>query len=86
MQKQTKKTMLLGEGIHQHVLYGSFETNEEVLDYQPVNVEKKSLLKHEHPSGVFGEHNTLEVSPGRWVMGKQVEFNPFTKEIERVWD
>ena len=50
-------------------------------------VTKESLLKHEQPSGEFSnEHQTLKIEKGNWVMGKQVEFNPFNREISRVWD
>ncbi len=77
---------MLGEGIHQHTLYGDFLVEENVSDFSELTVEKDSLLQHEHPNGSFGEHKTLGVEKGEWIMGRQVEFNPFKSEITRVWD
>jgi hypothetical protein len=87
MKKRTKKqTLLLGEGIHQHTLYGTFDIENEMTDFAEVEVIEESLLKHEHPNGSFGEHKTLTIERGNWVMGKQVEYNPFSGKVERVWD
>jgi hypothetical protein len=90
MKRVKKQTLLLGEGIHQHTLYGDFKIaddfNNSTDTYAEVIVDKESLLKHEHPSGSFGEHKTLVVEKGNWVMGKQVEYNPFSQKIDRVWD
>jgi len=85
-QKQKQKhTLLVGEGVHQHTLYGNFKVDEQT-DFTEVNVMEESLLKHEHPNGNFGEHQTLKVETGQWVMGKQVEYNPFNQSITRIWD
>lgn len=83
-----KKVLLLGEGVHQHTLYGSFVMESEKTDnfFTDINVKEDSLLKHEHPNGSFGEHNTLKITKGNWIMGKQVEYNPFDKKVTRVWD
>ena len=52
-----------------------------------VEVTKESLLKHEQPSGAFSnEHQTLKIEKGNWVMGKQVEYNPFERTISQIWD
>lgn len=84
--KSLKKHVLLkGEGPHQHVLYGEF-TIEEKIDYSELTVTKDGVLQHETPSGAFGEHNTLTVEKGTWIMGKQVEYNPFDQTISRIWD
>lgn len=86
MKTKRKFTLLKGEGIHQHTLYGNFSV-EENTDFTDVLVKEDSLLKHEKPNGEFSnEHQTLQVEKGKWVMGKQVEYNPFTQKIERVWD
>ena len=85
MQKKTKHTLLKGEGINQHTLYGDFKIGNEE-DYTNVIVEKESELKHEQPNGKFAEHNGLMIEKGAWVMGKQVEYNPFENTISRVWD
>jgi hypothetical protein len=86
MKKRQKKfTLLKGEGVHQHTLYGDFGIDTTTEDYK-ISVDVDSLLKHEHPNGSFGEHETLTIEKGKWVMGKQVEFNPFDKRISRVWD
>mgnify|MGYP003331428375 CR=1 FL=1 len=85
--KKTKHTLLKGEGVNQHTLYGNFAIDESQSDFTDVLVEKDSLLKHEKPDGSFSnEHRTLLVEKGDWVMGKQVEFNPFDQKITRIWD
>jgi len=85
MKTKKKHTLLKGEGVHQHTLYGDFKIGDET-DFMEVNVTEESLLKHEHPNGNFGEHETLQIEKGDWVMGKQVEFNPFDSKITRIWD
>lgn len=85
--KENKKTLLVGEGIHQHTLYGEFTTEEKITDFAPVKVKKDCVLRHEKPDGRFSnEHKPLKVDKGEWVMGKQVEYNPFDQKISRVWD
>jgi hypothetical protein len=67
-------------------LYGDFQISDE-QDFMTVDVLKDSLLKHEQPNGSFSnEHQTLKIEKGNWVMGKQVEYNPFTQSITQVWD
>lgn len=85
MKSKKKHTLLKGEGVHQHTLYGDFKIGDE-NDFVKLEVVKESLLKHEHPNGSFGEHKTLKIDKGDWSMGKQVEYNPFNKKITRVWD
>ena len=85
MIKKTKHTLLLGEGVHQHTLYGNFRIDES-NDFATLEVVQESELKHEHPNGSFGEHKTLKIVQGDWSMGKQVEYNPFSQEVTRVWD
>lgn len=84
--KMKKHTLLKGEGVNCHTLYGEFLTETEEKDFIKVLVKEDSLLKHETPSGQFAEHNTLQIDKGEWVMGKQVEFSPFDRKINRVWD
>jgi hypothetical protein len=81
-----KQTLLLGEGIHQHTLYGDFTIEKNPTDFAELVVNKDSLLKHEHPNGSKGEHETLIVNKGKYVMGKQVEFNPFENRVTQIWD
>lgn len=84
--KKTKHTLLKGEGINQHTLYGKFSIDETQNDFADVIVAEESHLKHETPNGIFAEHNGLQIEKGNWEMGKQVEYNPFDKKITRVWD
>jgi len=86
MKKMKKQTILVGEGVHQHTLYGNFKSNTEVTDFAEIEVLEETLLKHEKPNGEFAEHKGLKVKQGSWVMGLQVEFNPFTRDTTRVWD
>jgi hypothetical protein len=86
MKKKNKHTLLKGEGTNQHTLYGDFEIGDET-DFMEVEVTKESLLKHEQPNGAFSnEHQTLKIEKGYWVMGKQVEYNPFERTISQIWD
>lgn len=83
---KTKHTLLKGEGANQHTLYGKFSLDEGETDFTEVAVKEDSQLRHEQPDGKFAEHNTLKVGKGDWVMGKQVEYNPFRQSITRIWD
>jgi hypothetical protein len=83
--KKKKHILLRGEGIHQHTLYGDF-TIEESTDFSKLTLSKDGVLKHEQPNGSFGEHKSLLIEKGVWVMGKQVEYNPFKGEVTRIWD
>lgn len=83
--KQKKHILLKGEGVNQHTLYGNFEIDEKT-EFSELSLTSKGVLRHEQPDGSFGEHQPLQIERGKWVMGKQVEYNPFTKTISRVWD
>jgi len=85
MKKTKKHTLLKGEGANQHTLYGDFKVGDSP-DFTEVEVLKESDLRHEQPDGSFGEHQTLRIEKGDWVMGKQVEYNPFNRSISQVWD
>lgn len=84
--KKNKHVILVGEGIHQHVLHGNFKIDVDANEFSTLVVTSQCELKHETPSGSFAEHNTLIIDKGNWVMGKQVEYNPFTREVSMVWD
>lgn len=86
MAKNNKVTLLKGEGAHQHTLYGNFAVKNQNDDFFSIAVKEESDLRHELPNGKFGEHNTLKIDAGNWVMGKQVEYNPFRRELSRVFD
>lgn len=86
MKKSKRELLLAGEGANSHILNGNFEIETDVLDFKKIVVNELSLLNHETPDGLFAEHNTLKIKKGNWVMGKQVEYNPFKQEITRVWD
>ena len=84
--KKQKHTLLKGEGSNQHTLYGEFTINEEST-FATLEVTKDSVLKHEQPDGSFSnEHQALKIDKGNWVMGKQVEYNPFSRSVSQVWD
>ena len=90
--KKEKKILLKGEGMHQHALVGIFDKEGIFLngydkDESPsLIVSETCMLVHEKPDGTSGEHKTLEVEAGKYQMGAQVEYNPFTGEITGVWD
>lgn len=85
MKKKKKHTLLKGEGANQHTLYGNFEIDENT-EFTNLKVTKDGILKHEEPNGSFAEHNALQIEQGNWVMGRQVEYNPFKNEVTRIWD
>jgi hypothetical protein len=85
MKKLKKHTLLKGEGANQHTLYGEFTISDEV-DFAKLTLTKDSVLRHEQPSGEFAEHKALSIDTGKWVMGKQVEYNPFNQQVSRIWD
>lgn len=84
--KKTKKVILKGESTNQHTVYGPILMEDNHSDFADISVLENSELKHEQPDGSFGEHNTLQVKKGEYVMGKQVEYNPFDREITQIWD
>jgi hypothetical protein len=87
MATHKRKTILVGEGVHYHALVGKFEMDNEVIDYTPIKVKEDSLLQHEKTQGVWSkEHKTMPISKGNLVMGLQVEYNPFSQSVSRVWD
>ncbi len=83
--KMKKHTLLKGEGINQHTLYGEFEVDDK-MDFSRLVVNKDSVLRHETPSGQFAGHKALSIDKGNWVMGRQVEYNPMDGRVTRVWD
>lgn len=85
-QNMQKHTVLLGEGVNRHTLYGNFAVDPQRRDFAELIVYSDSKLQHEEPNGRFAEHNTLQVDKGDWVMGLQVEYSPFKGNITRVWD
>lgn len=87
MVEKKKHTLLVGNGKHQHTLYGKFRIDEDAAEYPSVEIIEESILKHENPNGSFSnEHHGLQIEAGNWSVGTQVEFNPFDKEITRIWD
>jgi len=85
--KKRKHTLLKGEGANQHTLYGEFKIDETETDFRKVEVTQDSVLKHEQPDGSFSnEHQALKIDKGNWKMGKQVEYNPFSRSVSQVWD
>lgn len=84
--KENKQVLLKGDGINQHTLYGKFAIDGEITDFVEVSVKDDCVLKHEEENGKFAEHQALAIDKGIWVMGKQVEYNPFSREVSRVWD
>lgn len=86
MTKTTKHIILRGEGANQHVLHGNIQVETQERDFSNIVVTKNGELKHEQPDGSFAEHKTLHVEAGNWVMGRQIEFQPFSQTISRVWD
>jgi hypothetical protein len=85
MKKSNKKTILRGNS-NLHTLHGEFKMDDEQKEFADITVLKDTVLRHEQPNGSFGEHHALKVDKGNWIMGKQVEYNPFKQTISQVWD
>lgn len=75
------KVFIVGNGGHQHTLYGKFRSQDGT-----VICEEDCELRHETKNGAKGEHHTLILKKGTWEQGEQVEYNPFSKKVTRVWD
>lgn len=86
MKTKTRQTILKGEGANQHTLYGSFQIEDEPTEFSSISVKADSVLKHEQPNGSFAEHKGLQVEKGNWIMARQIEWNPFSQSVSRVWD
>lgn len=79
--KQVKRKVLLkGEGLNCHVLEGNYVEGKDGF------LVEEAVIKHETPSGEMAEHKTLRLEKGPYLMGRQVEYNPFSSTISRVWD
>ena len=84
---QTKRNLIKRQGSNIHALEGIFSMEDKPkTDFVEIDVIGMSLLKHEKPNGTHAEHFTLPVERGNFVMGRQVEYNPFTQGIGYVWD
>lgn len=86
--KTTKKLLILkGEGRHEHVLEAEEITYPETEQLSEVHVGKGGLLTHVDPAtGKPAEHNTIPLEQGTWLVGRQVEYNPFDNSISNVFD
>jgi len=78
---ENREVQLMGEGGNQHILYGDFSTNGRLI-----LAKETCQLRHESSSQTFAEHNTLLVVLGKWILGRQVEHNPFLMNVIMVWD
>jgi len=87
MAKQKVLVILKGEGINQHELHAdTIERDEKVKELSEIRVGRNGFLRHVDPVGNPGDHNTIEMEEGTYVVGRQVEFNPFTQNISGVFD
>jgi hypothetical protein len=87
MKKPKKQhTILKSEGANQHTLYGDFAMETNHSDFAEISVRQETNLRHEQPDGSFGEHFGLKVEQGEWVMGRQIEYNPFKRTVSQVFD
>ena len=78
-EKREKRTVLLkGEGENQHVLYGESVVSQGA-NYRGIKMKGDGLLRHEDPEGRHAEHRSIRIARGEWVMGLQVEYDPFPR-------
>lgn len=88
MNNKQKVLILKGEGRHEHVLEADvleYDKKEERLS--SVTVGPNGLLTHVDPlTGDLAEHNTIPLEEGTWLVGRQVEWQPFENTISGVFD
>ena len=81
--KQTTKRLVLGEGEvvgHKHVLESKSDiAYERTQDHIKFMLSGMGILTHD-------EHDRMVFDKGTYYSFNQVEFNPFSKTIERVFD
>ena len=75
-----------GEGINQHVLHGEATIRQSKDGFDRILLYEDGRLAHETSEGKHAEHETLPVPKGKWIMGQQIEFDPFERVVTRVWD
>ena len=76
--KKNRTVLLKGEGENQHVLYGESDVSPGT-SYRSVNMKEDGVLMHEDPEGRHAEHRSIRIRKGEWVMGLQVEYDPFPR-------
>ena len=77
------KRIVLGEGEivgHKHILESSKD-----IDYVETD-NKISFMLNSMGILTHDEHDRMVFEPGRYVSYNQVEYNPFDKTIQRVFD
>lgn len=86
--KTTKELLILkGEGRHEHVLVADKIEYVEGDQLSEICVGRNGQLTHVDPlTKSPAEHNTIPVEEGTWLVGRQVEFNPFDNTISGVFD
>ena len=78
-ERRQKRTVLLkGEGENRHVLYGESVVSPGT-SYRSVKMKEDGVLIHEDPEGRHAEHRSIRIRKGEWVMGLQVEYDPFPR-------
>jgi hypothetical protein len=80
---QKAKRIVLGEGEivgHKHILESSKD-----IDYVETD-NKISFMLNSMGILTHDEHDRMVFEPGRYVSYNQVEYNPFDKTIQRVFD
>jgi hypothetical protein len=84
---ETQKIVILeGEGTHRHVILGEALKQYHPDGFNTLRLKDDAVLRHETPQGTPGEHRSLPLEKGTWVMGRQVEFDPFEQRVTQVWD
>jgi hypothetical protein len=84
---ETQKIVILeGEGTHRHVILGETIFNDHQAGFNTIRLKDDAVLGHETPHGAPGEHRSLPLEKGTWVMGRQVEFDPFEQRVTQIWD
>lgn len=83
-ERTQEKTYIVGhsETGHHHVLEGEFDVIK-AFDELFLEVQKPSQLTHKKS---FDVHQTLTIEPGTYKVVRAVEYNPFTKALQNVWD
>lgn len=77
----------VGEGHHDHVVYGDAQVLETPEKSLYISVNSEGVLEHNHTgSRNKADHDAITLPPGNYEVVLQRQYNPYEKAIERVRD
>lgn len=87
LNKAISNVIAVGEGHHNHEVYGDVEVMESPEKSLYLSVNSKGVLEHNHVgSRNKADHNPIDLDAGFYEVIHQRQYNPYEKAIERVRD